>query len=87
MNTMASVMTYEQCNTVYQDMLAAHFSLAPGMPSDEVAKQYQRLVGMLSAIRLIRGDQLDPGLLLDIVEADIRGFERGLKPSLNVQWL
>jgi hypothetical protein len=81
------VMSYEQCNTVYQDMLAAHFRLVEQLPSDVAADQYQRLVGMLSAIRVIRGDQLDADVLLDIVEADIRAWKAGKMPALNVQWI
>jgi hypothetical protein len=81
------VMSYEQCNNVYQDMLAAHFRLVTDLPADEAGRQRQRLIGMLSAIRVIRGDQLDAEVLLDIVEADIRAWEAGKMPALNVQWI
>lgn len=81
------IMTWEQCNTVYQDMLTAYFRLLPDLPESEVKTHHDRLVGMLSAIRVIRGDQLDNDLMVDIVEADIRAHARGLDPALNVRWI
>ncbi len=80
-------MTWEQCNQVYQDMLAAHFKLVAHLPETQAARQYDRLVGILTAIRVIRGDQLDGSTMMDIVEADIRAHERGMLPALNVRWV
>lgn len=78
--------TAEQCEQVYRDLITSYLSLREQTPSSDQPQLRDRCVGMLCALRLVRGDKIDLDLLPDIAEADIRAVERGSDAALNVRW-